>query len=387
MSRRRFRWSAVLLLTSACATAPRPAPATEEGSGKAVAQNVRTEPDTRSRQFLTPPELMKRMEASPVQYRIQELETLKGIAPEQLQDFVWPHGPEPIEIPVVELAADGSRVVRSAQFDAGAMELIEQAEVHYRAKRYAEAGKLYVRALEKEPGNYLATLNLGDVALFSGDPETALTRYEQATRLNPDDHRSYFFRATALGRLGRYDEARDMYAWALTLRPEHPYVMNAIENNADTLGIRLQPRVLRPRALARKEGDGVSVHVDPESPWFAYGLCKAFWLGEEAHREEMTGEREYHPSNIEELECLGMLGAVYARFQEEGKPTEPALERFMRIVEEGYAKELIIYEVLARQAPHVALTLAPEARERLHQYVLRYVLPLEAESGNGTVSL
>ncbi|WNG32335.1 tetratricopeptide repeat protein [Archangium violaceum] len=384
MSRRHFRWSAVLLLMSACATAPRPA--SGEGSGKAVAQNVRSVPDTRSHRFLSPSELMKRIEASPVQYRIHELETLKGIAPEQLVDFVWPHGPEPLDFPRVELAADGTRVVESAEFDPHALALISQAEPHYRAKRYAEAEKLYVQALAKEPDNYLATLNLGDVALFSGDPKTALTRYEQATRINPDDHRSYFFRATALGHLGRFGEARDMYAWALTLRPEHPYVTEAITANADSLGVQLQPRVLRPRALARQESDGVSVHVDAESAWFVYGLCKAFWLGEEGHREEMTGERTYHPTNIEELECLSLLGAVYEQFREEGKMRDPALDRFLSIVEAGYGSELILYEVLARQAPHVALTLEPKDREKLHQYVLRYVIPLEAGSGSETVS-
>jgi tetratricopeptide (TPR) repeat protein len=385
MSRSRSRWSAVLLLTSACATTPRPA--SGEGSGEAVAQSVRMVPDTRSRHFLTPPELMKRIESSPVQYLIQDLESLKGIAPEQLVDAVWPQGPEPLEVPVVEPSADGSRAVRPAKFKPEAMALIQQAEVHYRAKRYAEAETLYARALEKEPGNYLAALNLGDTALFSGDAKTALTRYERAARLNPDDHRSYFFRGTALVQLDRMAEARDMYAWALTLRPEHPYVLRALEQNADTLGIRVQPRVLRPRALARVEDKGVSVHVDPESPWFIYGLCRALWLGEESHREEMTGERDYHPTNIEELECLGLLGAVYARFQEEGKPKDPALERFMRIVEDGYGKELILYEVLGRQAPHVVLTLEPQARERLHQYVLRHVVPLAEEGDSGNISL
>lgn len=386
MSRRRSRWGAVLLLTSACATAPGPAPS-GKGSGEAIAQNVRTVPDTRERHFLSPPELMKRIEDSPVQYSIGDIESLKGMTPEQLVDAVWPRGPEPLEVPVVEQSADGSRVVRPAKFDPAAMALVQQAEVHYQAERYAEAEKLYVQALAKDPGNYLAALNFGDAALFSGDAKTALTRYEQAARINPDDHRSYFFRGTAFLKLDRMDEARDMYAWALTLRPEHPLVMNALDNNAGALGIRVQPRVLKPRALARAEGKGISVHVDPNSPWFAYGLCKALWLGEESHREEMTGEREYHPTNIEELECLSLLGAVYARFQEDGKPKDPALERFLRIVEDGYGKELILYEVLARQAPHVVLTLTPEARERLHQYVLRYVVPLESGSDSGTISL
>lgn len=385
MSRRRSRWGAVLLLTSACATAPRPA--SGEGSGEAIAQNVRTVPDTREHHFLSPPELMKRIKDSPVQYTIGDLEDLKGVTPEQLVEAVWPQGPEPLEIPVVEQSADGSRVVRPAKFDPGAMALIQQAEVHYRAEHYAEAEKLYAQALAKEPGNYLAALNLGDAALFAGDAKTALTRYERAARLNPDDHRSYFYRGTAFLKLDRMDEARDMYAWALTLRPEHPLVMQALGNNAGALGIRVRPRVLKPRALARAEGNGISVQLDVQSPWFVYGLCKALWLGEESHREEMTGEREYRPTNIEELECLSLLGAVYERFQEEGKPKDPALERFVRIVEEGYGKELILYEVLARQAPHVVLTLSSEARERLHEYVLRYVVPRESGGDPGTISL
>jgi hypothetical protein len=33
------------------------------------------------------------------------------------------------------------------------------------------------------------------------------------------------------------------------------------------------------------------------------------------------------------------------------------------------------------------LTLEPDARERLHRYVLRYVVPLETGSGAGNISL
>ena len=42
---------------------------------------------------------------------------------------------------MVEKSADGSRVVRPAKFNPEAMALIHQAEVHYRAERYAEARK------------------------------------------------------------------------------------------------------------------------------------------------------------------------------------------------------------------------------------------------------
>lgn len=376
MSRRPVRFGAVLLLlTSGCASAPRPPPTAHVTTSGTLTTRVEAGA-AGGHPFLTPPEMVARMEASPVQYRIHTLEDLKGLAPEQLTDFVWPQRTEALDFPVVVAGEGGTRSVRAASFDPAAVALLEQAEVHYRAKRYAEAERLYAQALVKEPGNYLATLNLGDVALFSGDAKAALARYEQATRLNPDDHRSYFFRATALGRLGRFTEVRDMYARALALRPEHPYVMSAVTGNAETLGIDLQPRVLRPRALARRDGEAIDVYAEG-APWLAFGICKALWLGEPSHRKEMTGTEQHQTfSSTEERECLASLIVMYRLRREDGKARDPALERLSRIAEDGYLTELVLYEVAARAWPHVGLTLPDAQRERLHQYVLRYVLPL-----------
>jgi tetratricopeptide (TPR) repeat protein len=315
---------------------------------------------------------MKWLEDSKVQYRVEPQDS----PPRGWAEQLWPVRVPPLAAPRV-VVEGGERVLREWPRSPQAEALISQAEVHYQARRYAEASKLYERALAVCPECYLARAYLGDAALFGGDPAGALVHYQKAIELNPHDYRLYYFQGSALARLGRMNEAVEAWVWSLVLSPRNPVIREFFKQHRE-LGVLILDDVLAPRGFAHKRGEEVIIEFDPHygSAWLAFANCKALWLGEPAHREEMTGTTEHHFSSLEETECLASAAVVHENQKEQGGEvaTDESLDRLMGVIEDGMVTELVLFELAARIHPQYTLTLGDEERQRLRRYVLRHVL-------------
>jgi|GEM_PF-1066810 len=348
-----------------CASGPKPAPASDA--------RARRPGSPEATSFLSPSEIMKRMEDSKVSYRLGPKDSPPGGWAEEL----WPQRVETVTVPRV-VVQDGQRVIQAWKPDPkDAQEFIHQAEVHFQAERFAEAAKLYQKALEVCADCYLARAYLGDALLFGGDPEAGLQQYRKAAEINPDDYRLYYFQGSALARLGRMAEARDAFAWSLVLNPRNPMIRKFFRENRG-IGMAMRGDVLVPRGFAHEEDQAVVVEFDPDygAAWLAYANCKALWLGEASHREEMTGTAERHFSSVEELECLASAAIVHASQREKGEEgtMDASLDGLVAIIEDGMASELVLFEMATRVHPQYTLTLGDADRQRLKNYILRYVL-------------
>lgn len=350
--------SLVCVLALGCASAPPVAPVSP--------------PAEKRPGFLGPTEILERMEKSSVSYTIDPQDSPPGGWAEQL----WPRRIEPATWPQV-VEEGGRRVIREWPIEPEVHQLISQAEPHYEARRHEEAAKLYAQATERCPSCYLAWLFRGDAALFGGDPTTALAHYDKAAQLNPKDYRAHFYRGSALLRLDRYEEARDAWAWSLVLHPRNPVIRQFFQNNR-RLGLVITDDVVVPRGIALEKDNGVVIHFDPDRnvAWFAYANCKALWLGEPSHRQELTGSTDHHFTSTEELECVASAASVYESELRKGEEAreDSSLERLLTIIKDKKATELVLFEMAARVHPQMTLTLDDEARKRLHAYVLEYVL-------------
>lgn len=335
--------------------------------------------DTQPRgKFLTPAEIIQRIEASPVKYTVVEKDT----APGGWADHLWPLRVEPRLYSRV-VVEDGARRLAPPHDDPASQRLLDEAEPHFQAQRFDEAAKLYVRATEVCPGCIDPWIFRGDAALFSGKTEEALGYYRKAAELNPDDYRVHLFQGHALARLGRRAEAREALATSLVLNPRGLTVRKLLRANPQ-FGLVITPDVVVPRGFAERKDDGVEVAYDGHfsTAWLAFAMCKGLWLGDPAHRKEMTGsERSDVFTSTEELECLGaaLIGYALAR---DGKdaPVDEGIERLKRIAEAGMAGELVLFELAARVHPQVTLTMGEEVRARLRRYVLEHVLLERIES-------
>lgn len=347
--------------TSAASAAVAAAPARQEA------------PSDLEERFLSPAELLKRMEASKVKYRLGE--TVSGLPGlEQSAQRAWPLE-DPLPWPV-RVETEGGVAVRPLEWSAALHDAMMDAERDYRAQRFEAAERGYARILSREPSFLPALLGHGDAAYFAGRAQDALVRYDRAVEVAPHDHRVHFFRGNALLRLGRAAEARAAFARALALRPRGETLILALENGrAGPLGVEVRRPFLHPRGMWRTNDDGsVDVKLEPGRPhWFAWALCKAYWSAEPAHRKLRTGNETHTFSIIEELECLAVMAAAYDSREE--RAPDPDIEQISRILLDRFGTELVVYEIAARMDPHVALRQSPAALEKLVEYVNRYVIP------------
>ncbi|QSQ16431.1 tetratricopeptide repeat protein [Myxococcus landrumensis] len=333
--------------------------------------------------FLSPAQVMKRMEASAVQYRVEGRDSPPGGWADQL----WPQRVSPREAPRVK-EENGERVIVDWPGNPPAVNaLLDEAEPHFEARRYAEAAKLYEQATNTCPDCYLAWNFRGDAALFSGDAATALEHYRRAIQVNPNDHRSWFFQGNALARLGRFKEALDSWAWCLVLNPRYAIIRDMFRNNAG-LGLAVLDEAIVPRGYAEWAGEAVSVQFDPDHDpsWLAFANCKALWLGEPSHRREMTGSADERFSTLEEVECLGSALVVHGNRKDKGETdhgSDPSLDRLTAITQDGMLTEAVLFEVGTRIHPQIVLTLDDDVRQRLKTYVLKHVLvPVPTAGGH-----
>ncbi|MFP2929069.1 tetratricopeptide repeat protein [Pyxidicoccus sp. 3LG] len=359
-------------LVLGCATAPRPVEVVSSPpeESKAPATAARASPEEPP--YLTPAQILKRLEESKVSYRVEGKDSPPGGWAEQL----WPQRVQVVEYPRV-VVERGARVIRDWPENPKARALLEEAEPHFQAKRYAEAAKLYARATEVCPDCYMAWNFRGDAAYFADDASTALGFYQKAIALNPEDHRSWFFQGNALAKLGRFDDALDSWAWCLVLSPRYPIIRQFFRTNAH-LGLVIRDDVIVPRGFAERVKDGVSIQFDPnhDPAWLAFANCKALWLGEPSHRQEMTGTTDEHFTSVEELECLGSALVIHQGQKAQGKTeaSDPTLDRLFAIAQDRMLQEAVLFEVGSRVHPQVVLTVEDAVRQRLKTYVLSHVL-------------
>lgn len=326
------------------------------------------------RAFMSFRQIWKVIEDSPRRYNVVD-----GV-PGTYTNQVWPVGDAPTASFRVVVDSSGERTVASAEpLPAASQRRLDVAEEAFRARRFKEAEEGYRSVLKRHPDHFPVQLVLGDALLFQGRSAEALAAYERAATLAPRSYSAWFFQASALLRLERFDEAADRYARALSLRPSWPSILQAIESNGRHIGRQVAPTILKPRARAYLDKDQIFVEADPNSfAWMAHAVCKAMWLGETELRTRRVGTDTHGFTYLEEGECLGVLLNTHRNVREE--QPDPALDRALQIAEEGFLAELISYEILSRVVPMAIPVLDEAMLERLHTFVERYVLiPTQAE--------
>lgn len=337
------------------------------------ARRPRKEPAQRP--FMLPGDILRRLRESPVELRIAGIETLSDVGRGRLADETWKQVIQPIEYPRVS-RKNGLITLepwpRPSQIEAP----MAKAEDCFQKQKYAEAAVWYRRTLALAPDFYIAHAYLGDTHLF-GDvgPREAIAEYDRAIAANPDDYRLYFFRATAHRHLFENEEMLADLRRSLVLKPRNAILLGALQRAHGTMG-RAEPEVFVPRAFVRKEGEALSIYADTERPeWLAWAACKALWMVDAEHRQDMLGSPRYGWSTLEELECLGSLMTVYETRRAKGQgPTDDRLDVLHDIIIDGLAPAFVIYELGSRVDPQIVLRLDESFRKMMARYVEKYVL-------------
>jgi len=110
---------------------------------------------------------------------------------------------------------------------------VELAELCMRNDRVDDAVEVLTVGVERAPEDVVLHNDLGMALLVSGDYEAALRRFREAAALDPQDARARSNAGTALGMLGRYDEALALYLQILTPADAHHNVGVVAEAQGD----------------------------------------------------------------------------------------------------------------------------------------------------------
>lgn len=125
----------------------------------------------------------------------------------------------------LELRGDGAIVFADPlmqelrQLTTGARRYIDEGMAASREGRYADAEAAFRQALEADPDNATAHLNLGSVRVQLGRTQDALKSYETALRLEPENSRAHFNMGTLLSAIGEEAGATEHFERAIELYP------------------------------------------------------------------------------------------------------------------------------------------------------------------------
>ena len=109
------------------------------------------------------------------------------------------------------------------------LELIGRyAEINARVGNYAEALTQYRRLLAKDANSPRLNLRVGEVALLAKDSDTAIQSLQKAVQLDPKDFRALLELGSVQLANGKKQEALDNFRKALAINPDQPAILNNV---------------------------------------------------------------------------------------------------------------------------------------------------------------
>ena len=144
--------------------------------------------------------------------------------------------------------------LRKNPFDVVAMRML--AELAGRIGRYPDAENLLRRAVELAPDFLTAKSNLAMVLHKQARSGEAIAILDEIALADPDSMANANLRAAALGRIGEYDEALEIYAAVLEQRSDHPKIWMSYGHMLKTVGRQQDCIAAYRRALALQPGLG-----------------------------------------------------------------------------------------------------------------------------------
>jgi tetratricopeptide (TPR) repeat protein len=277
---------------------------------------------------------------------------------------------------------------------------VEQAmrtgEAAFSRRDYDDALKNYSRTLELEPGNYAATLFIGNTFFKKNDYAKAEEWYQKAIQLDPNIETAYRYYAEMLARKGEMGKSRSMLIHAVVAEPYNRMVwrdlltwasLNETKLNFKYAGLLSDPKLaLTPEpAAAAQDASPFKVRLFKDRPrdlsdaWQAYQSVREDWKNSK-FKQHFPHESVYRHSLTEETEAL----IVEVRALEQLKSDIETAE----LVTEDYSLRLLLqlHEAGVLE-PYILLRLGDEDiakdyaayrtkhRDKLEEYVDKFVVP------------
>ncbi len=255
-------------------------------------------------------------------------------------------------------------------------EVDAQAAQDFSANNISAARADYQKVLKASPDCYIAVANLGYCFMLEGKTDSAIAYYDKAIEMSKIDFLPYYYKADALYKAKRYEEARQAMIDVLTLRPRYAKALQQLREMPN-LGVTVHDSLFAPKGFAYKEPNRVLIECPSDTmlePWRAYAIGKAIWLGEPAHRDSLTGSSSLSWSVLHEVECFGALLESYEHLRGKHPPLAD-IEKIEAVTSDNLLNACTLYEIGSRFDEDIMLTVDPSIRVSVRMYVEKYILP------------
>lgn len=292
-------------------------------------------------------------------------------------------GSENLLVPLLlsEIREDGSVVEAVHSSDGKVHQLIAEGEQKFSRGDMDGALHAYQEALKLDPNSYRAALFAGDVYFTQHDYAAALPWFERAIAIAPDEETAYRYRADALTRLRRHDEAGFDYVNAFISAPFAQIPTAALNSwiGARKLTLKRTDSSYLAGSISVDNGK-IALNYDPSAGGalsLAYLIARANY----ATSQNIDG-KNYRQTLAEEIAGLGLLLKMNAESKQnaaempELKANAAGLARLEEIERDGLLEAFVLLDRPSADLMKDYSDYRAQHRDHLVRYIRKYWLGL-----------
>jgi len=269
--------------------------------------------------------------------------------------------------------SDGSGFSDNAE----ANKAMQKGEAFFTNGKTDDAFNAYQEALKLDPRCYHAALFSGDVKMHTVQYDEAEKWYQRAIAIDPYQETAYRYSATPLMKQGKYDLARDRYVEAYILAPYNKLAVSGIVQWAQLTKTPVShPKLDIPETSVGADGkENVNINISPvmddgSMAWMAYVTTREDWKKTKfakAHPKE-----PYRHTVAEEADALRSVVSMAKTLKPKSLNTQIAT--IDKMDKDGVLEAYVLMAIPDRSIALEHAAYVRANRERLRQYVLKYVI-------------
>jgi len=239
-------------------------------------------------------------------------------------------------------------------------EIFDSAESYFAKNNYEEAINLYRKCLLIDKNFYKAYIYIGDCYFTKSNFDSSIFYYKKAIEKNNISYQAHWFLADALSKTGKLSEAYKEILTAHLLNRNYDKIFAAVKSIKSNLGGKWNEWELTPLYKTTQNGDTVKIGISIN--WMGYAFADALWKYEPGFAKNIIG-KDFDENTVSYEKEAGCLAANI--------PSE-GMGLVRKIIDDGYFRQAVIYEILLKKAPYYIFTLPEEEISKLIEYINKY---------------
>ena len=291
---------------------------------------------------------------------------------------------------LLEVPEDGAEIAFST--NVGVQALMQEGEAAFAKGDFLGAISAYNRALALDPNDYNAALFLGDVSFKQGDHAKAGEWFLRAIQIDPNRETAHRYWGDDLVAQGRINEAKEKFVNAIVAQPYLRKSWIGLSQWAQKQGQALShPQINPPGSVVDKGKDDKGhnqtvITIDPSTlgkngkkdgidAWLFYSLTKALWHGEK-FQKEFPAEKEYRHSLAEEMDGFqGVVRQVKEAIKNKKiDRLDPALAMLVKLSDEGMLESFVLISRADQGISQDYPAYRDAYREKVRQYISEWII-------------